>query len=303
LNAQKSTADSKIDGDFYKAPKVDEDLNLNAQKQTRKRIGIIGYGHLGQFLEVELRKSSNFCLQRIWNRTEDRDEGVLPLNELNPPNLADIDLVIEVAHPDIIKNYAKLILEHADLLIGSQSALAEQTTFDSIQEALKAHSSRAVFIPSDALWGAKDIRKMADLGILKSLTITMLKHPNSFKVIDPLKELCERAKRHNAPVVLYDGPVRMLCPLAPNDANTVSICAIVANNLGFDNTRAKLIADPGMLNWHIIEYETISENGFITIVRRQNPTQPGGVSGEATYFSFLSSVNETLYKPPGFNIC
>lgn len=46
---------------------------------------------------MELAKQpSLFIIQRIWNRTEDEAENVLPLTELNAASLAGIDLVIEV---------------------------------------------------------------------------------------------------------------------------------------------------------------------------------------------------------------
>uniref|UniRef100_A0A914CIT3 Aspartate dehydrogenase domain-containing protein n=2 Tax=Acrobeloides nanus TaxID=290746 RepID=A0A914CIT3_9BILA len=214
-----------------------------------------------------------------------------------------LDMVIEVAHPDIIKEYAKIILEHTNLFIGSPTALADQTTYDAIKEKLNSHPTRSVFVPAGAFWGSNDIQKMANLGILKGLNITMIKHPNSLKVLGPLEELCQRAKKTNCPVVLYDGPVRLLCPMAPNNVNTMAGAAIAAHNLGFDNTRAKLIADPAMTNWHIVEIEVVGENGFRTITRRENPAAPGAVTGNTTYFSFLASIQETLYKPPGINIC
>ena len=37
-------------------------------------------------------------------------------------------------------------------------------------------------------------------------------------------------------VELYRGPVRELCPLAPNNVNTMAAAAVAAANLGFDNT-------------------------------------------------------------------
>ncbi|CAD5219819.1 unnamed protein product [Bursaphelenchus xylophilus] len=268
-----------------------------------KRVGIIGYGHIGQFLKIELAKRKEFVVQRIWNRTEDEKENVLPLTELTAERLEDIDLVIEVAHPTIVENYGGLILRHADFFIGSPTALADKTLFDTLQGLLKVHPDRAVFVPSGAFWGSNDVKKMADLGTLKELQITMIKHPDSFKVLGKLNELNNHAKESNSPMVLYEGPVRLLCPLAPNNVNTMAGAAIAAHNLGFDRTMAKLIADPALRDWHIVEYELKGENGFCTKLRRENPAKRGAVTGDFTYFSFLSSVIETLYKPPGFNIC
>jgi predicted dinucleotide-utilizing enzyme len=40
------------------------------------------------------------------------------------------------------------------------------------------------------------------------------------------------------------GTVRELCPLAPNNVNTMATGALAAHTLGFDGTRARLVADP-----------------------------------------------------------
>ena len=40
------------------------------------------------------------------------------------------------------------------------------------------------------------------------------------------------------------GPVRELCPLAPNNVNTMACAAIAAHNLGFDGVVGCLVADP-----------------------------------------------------------
>lgn len=61
--------------------------------------------------------STIFSVQRIWNRTEEIQENVLPLTELTAKSLQDLDLVIEVAHSDVIKTYLKLILMHVDLFV------------------------------------------------------------------------------------------------------------------------------------------------------------------------------------------
>lgn len=60
------------------------------------------------------------------------------------------------------------------LQVGSPTALADQRTFDAIQNLLEIHPKRSVFVPSGAFWGAQDIQKMANLGILKGLTVTMV---------------------------------------------------------------------------------------------------------------------------------
>ena len=42
----------------------------------------------------------------------------------------------------------------------------------------------------------------------------------------------------------FTGPVRNLCPLAPNNVNTMAAAAIAAHNLGFDEVQGCIVAQP-----------------------------------------------------------
>ena len=95
---------------------------------------------------------------------------------------------------------------------------------------------------------------MAERGALRALTVTMTKHPAAFKLSGRLKELND-AVGEGGPVELYNGPVRGLCPLAPNNVNTMAAAAIAASNLGLDGTVGRLVADPGLPDWHLVEVE------------------------------------------------
>lgn len=54
------------------------------------------------------------------------------------------------------------------------------------------------------MWGAEDIKKMADRGTLKGLTVTMKKHPDSLKVLGPLQAKLD-AYVPDAETVLFEG--------------------------------------------------------------------------------------------------
>ena len=73
----------------------------------------------------------------------------------------------------------------------------------------------------------------------------MRKHPSAFKLTGHLSELLLTSAGGEAPLTLYEGPVRGLCPLAPNNVNTMACAAIAAHNLGFDGVIGCLVADPG----------------------------------------------------------
>ncbi|KJH48338.1 homoserine dehydrogenase, NAD binding domain protein [Dictyocaulus viviparus] len=83
----------------------------------KQRVGVIGYGHLGEFLVSELNRLDDFQVIRIWNRTPNNERGILPLEAITVQHLRDIDLIVEVAHPAIIFQYVDVILDNCDLFV------------------------------------------------------------------------------------------------------------------------------------------------------------------------------------------
>ena len=158
-------------------------------------------------------------------------------------------------------------------------------------------TAHTLHVPSGALWGANDIQKMAEQGTLGSLTITMAKEPSSFKLYGTLKEKLESVRDTPGETVLFDGPVRDLCPMAPHNVNTIACAALAtgtATGLGFDGVRARLISNPS-LQAHVIDIEVggnrpAGSEQFTVSTRRYNPAVKGAVTGNATYNSFWASL-------------
>ncbi|TRZ06009.1 hypothetical protein HGM15179_021097 [Zosterops borbonicus] len=83
----------------------------------------------------------------------------------------------------------------------------------------------------------------------------MTKAPGSFRPQGWLRERVAAAVASGTRTVLYEGPVRALCPLVPNNVNTMAAAALAAPHLGFDGVTACLVADPSVPNWHVIKVE------------------------------------------------
>jgi aspartate dehydrogenase len=202
--------------------------------------------------------------------------------------------------------YGTHFLSVCDYVAGSPTAFADQAIETKLREAAAASLAPGVYIPSGALWGATDLQKMDELGTLKALTITMRKHPGSFKLNDAeLTRRCESAKEAGAgPVEVYNGPARALCPLAPNNVNTIAAAALAAPSLGFDGVVGVVIADASLAA-HIVEVDAVGPGNPPFTIRtvRDNPAQPGAVTGNATYNSFLSSLLRSGGRGPGFHFC
>lgn len=216
------------------------------------------------------------------------------------------DVIIEVAHPSITANHGVHFVSVCDYVVGSPTAFADPAVEAALRAAAAASDSAGVYIPSGALWGATDIQKMDRLGSLTALTITMRKHPGSFKLTDPeLTSRCDSANAPGAgPVEVYRGPVRALCPKAPNNVNTMAAGSLAAASLGFDGVVGVVVADAS-LEAHIVEVEAVGKGDPPLVVRtvRDNPAKPGAVTGNATYNSFLSSLLGSGGRGPGFHFC
>ena len=227
-------------------------------------VGVVGYGHLGQYLVESIRSHPQLELAWVWNRSSlsGKVEDDMILEDLNHCDKNSPDVIDEVAHPDITRlvrmliilimfynrQYGAKFLSVADFMIGSPTALADRDIETALETAADHHG---LYIPSGALWGGEDIRKMSERGTLTGLTVTMRKHPDSFKLSGDLRD--KNAGVRDSAVELYHGPVRQLCPLAPNNVNTMAAAAVAATNLGFDKTIGRLVSDPHIPNWHVVE--------------------------------------------------
>lgn len=235
-----------------------------ATRTQKLRVGILGYGSLGNFRfttrssciikpivgqhihnQIQQRgEELGFEIAFIWNRTESAIAHLpqeLVLQQIEDFRIRKPDLVVEVAHPDVTKQFGAEILSHCDYFIGSPSVLADKQLEANLTDAI-SKSHRRLFVPNGALWGAQDIRRMSNAGKLKALDIEMRFHPHSLKLSGNLAEV--NAQVDSVPVTLFDGPIREVCPLAPNNTNTMACAAIAGYCLGFDKVIGRLVSDP-----------------------------------------------------------
>ena len=277
-----------------------------------RRIGIVGYGSLGQFLAQRVLESPALDLAFVWNRTalavvDDPAVSKYHLPDLSEAASRRCDLIVEVAHPKVLKEHGVALLQAADLLVGSPTAFADAELEAALRKQA-AEGSHGLYVGAGAFWGAGDITKMDARGTLKALKVTMAKHPSSLKVGAELQAKVDEAKESETAVTVYSGAVRALCPLAPNNVNTMACAAISAPSLGFDGVQCALIADRS-LEAHVITIDvtgpTNKDTGeeFSVKTVRSNPAAVGAVTGQATYVSFHSSLLRAHGQGNGVHLC
>uniref|UniRef100_G3PHN4 Aspartate dehydrogenase domain-containing protein n=1 Tax=Gasterosteus aculeatus aculeatus TaxID=481459 RepID=G3PHN4_GASAC len=264
-----------------------------------QRIGVVGYGHLGQYLVERILKDGDalgLTLAFVWNRNPDKLKGFVPdeLILLDLSSFADrrCDVIVEVCHPHIVKEFGLHFLSRSHFLnyhipqVGSPSAFSDPDLNQKLHRAARQHS-RTLYVPSGALWGGQDIQRLNDSGALKALFIRMSKHPSCFRLTgDVLSDWTEQEGRR----VLFRGSVAELCPLAPNNVNTMAAAAVAAGTLGFAGVQGEIVSDTALRDYHVVEVEVTGPNGFSVHTVRRNPAKLGAVTGSATYNSFWNSL-------------
>ena len=139
------------------------------------------------------------------------------------------------------------------------------------------------------------------------LCITMAKHPQCLKLHESLAPKLIESAQKNSAVEVFRGSVRTLCPLAPNNVNTMAAAALAAHTLGFDGVQAVLVADP-RLRSHDTTVEVVgsapgSDSPCRITTTRINPAADGAVTGNATYASFFRSLMRAKGRGLGVHFC
>lgn len=262
----------------------------------KTRIGLVGFGYIGHYLFEQIRQRPalgleiGFVHNRSSNRLADVEEAVV-LEDLDAFARCRVDLVVEVAHPDITRRYGEAFLAQADYMPLSLTALADATVEEKLRQKAEEYGKR-LFVPHGAVVGLDALEEGREMW--DEVSITMKK---------PLRSLDFAAAAHLGPqgidseTVLYDGPARGLCPLFPRNVN--SHAAVALAGIGFERTRSVLVADPE-LDDSIIELR--ARGGGVELdIRRANPMQ--GVSGVFTLMSTLASIGRAGKGRPGLQVC
>jgi len=182
-----------------------------------------------------------------------------------------VDLVIEAASQDAVRQYGKRVLEGGkSIMVLSVGAFAEEGL---LQEMHRAADERGVkvYIPSGAIAGIDGLKSGVEGGI-DSVTLTTRKSPGSLGV-DVKEE-----------TVLYDGPAREGIKKYPKNVNVAATLSLAG--VGLDKTRLRIIADPkAKTNTHHVE--VVGAFGRFTMMLDNVPCKD---NPKTSYLAVLSAL-------------
>lgn len=250
-----------------------------------KRIGIIGFGMIGQYLWKRISEDKDLEVSFVYDADKEKIKGLDPallLESVNDLSNKPTDLVVEVATYQAAKEFAPVVLKYCDMLIFSTCSLADEEFRALLDEVSRQYRCR-VYIPHGAILGLDGIRDGREK--LQSVSITTIKRPVNLGRDDKERTL------------LFDGSTREASRLYPRNVNVHAGIAIAG--MGFDKTRSTIVSDPSVKgNTHIIEIKAEGVNFKIEVC-----SEPQGlVTGAYTPVSAFNTVRRICLDSYGIII-
>ncbi len=263
-------------------------------KQKKTRIGLIGYGQIGKSVHKMINDNPDsnmevvFVHDQITSALKDLPKKLI-LGNLEDFEKKKVDLVVEMAHPEITRKWGTFILERCDYLLVSVTAMADPEMENRLKETALKHGTRC-FIPHGGVVGMDAL--FENRSLWESVDIVMKKPPKNidYAVVginpDDIK----------SETVLYDGPTRGICPKFPRNVNTHA--AIALAGIGFDRTHSLLVVDPA-LTTAIVSIHAKAPGLTLRVERSEAIS---GVTGASTPASIYNSIQTIGSKGPGIHL-
>lgn len=252
------------------------------------KIGLIGCGNIGEFLLEALNVKKvipDYRVVSVYGRSG-RDVSAVVKNfhvkaydDFQSFLESDIDLVIEAANIQAVKDMAPCVIRNGkDLVIVSVGALADSDFYREIKELCEEKGTK-ILIPSGAIGGLDILKAAMATQQLDFVSITTRKPPQSLS--KPSLEIEE---------IVFEGPASEAIEQFPQNINVSIILSIVG--LGSHQTNVKIIADPKVdKNHHYIEAKGAFGSVKINIENHPMPSNP-----KTSYLAALSVLSTLKNK-------
>jgi aspartate dehydrogenase len=260
-----------------------------------KKVAVIGYGSIGSEIIAATKRGEipNAKIVALFDK-ESRvissvgyDNSELHLftdfNEFyNSPIYSNLDIIIECASKDAVREYGKKIIESKkDLIVLSVGAFSDKEYWSELQNLSNLNNTR-ILIPTGAIAGLDSIRSVKKY--LESLTITTTKHPKSFVGAPFFDKSKIKLEEISKKTVLYEGNAITAIELFPANVNVAVSIALAG--IGLEKTQVKIIADPTM---SVNKHEILGKGSFgeihIIVQNIPSPTNP-----KTSYLASLSAI-------------
>lgn len=247
------------------------------------RIGLIGAGAIGQFLVKEmnqeqlstLRVESVLVRDQEKYRSLEQQYGVELFTDLNKFLDSEIDIVVEAADIDTVKQLIPTVIQRKDVVLISVGALAATESLTEIVQISQQYNHQ-IYLPSGAIGGLDLLQNAHALGTVRHVSLATRKPARSL-----IDEQIEEAK------VVFEGTAREAIEQFPKNMNVSIVLALAG--LGFDKTKVSLVADPH-IQQNIHEIEIAGDFGEATFIIKNNPLPQNPKTSYLAAMSILGTL-------------
>lgn len=267
---------------------------MNTQAVATKRIALVGCGAIGHAVLELLRQDAAARVVRVVIPARDHVAARLELPRLAPEaevaatidlGSARPDLVVECAgHAAIVEHVLPALAAGVPAIVASIGALHDATLATQLADAAAAGGTQVQLV-SGAI-GAVDALAAAALGGLTQVQYVGRKPPQGWRGT-PAEALCDLGAI-SAPVTLFEGSAREAARLYPKNANVAATVSLAG--IGLDDTRATLIADPGV---HRNVHRLIAEGAFgrLDLTIENEPLAANPKTSALTVYSIVHAIH------------
>ena len=249
------------------------------------KIGMLGCGTIGTFLLETLNKSNrNEKIVAIYSRNYEKTKEIA--TQYNATSYktveellkSDLDLLVEVATIEVVRQYALQVIDHGiPLIVSSIGAFSDEVFWQQLKEKSEEKLTK-VYIPSGAVGGLDLLQSAKVTDGLKSVTLTTRKPAHSLQGAEEVKE----------EQVLFEGKAKDVIARYPRNMN-VAIALSLAG-IGPKETKVRLIADPQVKR----NVHTIEANGEFGTFSLQVENEPMPGNPKTSYLAALSVLSSII---------
>lgn len=224
---------------------------IDGRPSFRVNVSVLGCGFIGAHVAERIQKgdAGNVRLVSVFDHHSEKSEplanrlGVKAAHGIEEI-LSDrtIDLVVEVASQEAVKEYGLRVLEAGkDILVLSSGAFVDEEFLQKMTSAAKSNSKR-IYVPSGSILAVDGVKAHRLAGI-SEVTLEYRKNPEDFKDRqDAFQEIYKPGS--SGAVTLFEGPASEAARLFPRRLNIASTLSLAG--VGAEKTTVKVVADPAV---------------------------------------------------------
>jgi len=197
-------------------------------------------------------------------------------------------VVMEAASHDAVREHLVSLLESGISVVVLSAGALSDDKLRALADAAARRSGALLYVPSGGIGGLDALKGACAAGV-DEVTIEVAKPPAAWKGIAYVEELRIELDGLKGPKTLFEGPARGGVPLFPQNVNIAAVLSLAG--IGFDRTRMRVVADPGLkVNTHTIEVKGAS--GRFRMVFENIPAPENPKTSFLACYSVLAALRE-----------